>query len=82
MAARRARSAGRLRPREGELRVQQQVEGPLAMVQAIADRGRLLAVHANAVGKIAGLGVAARRANGLAGLEQAMLSLDTCARSS
>jgi predicted ATP-grasp superfamily ATP-dependent carboligase len=31
----------------GELLVQQQVEGPLAMVQAIADQGRLVAVHAN-----------------------------------
>jgi biotin carboxylase len=30
----------------GELIVQQHVEGPLAMVQAIADRGRLVAVHA------------------------------------
>ena len=31
----------------GELLVQEQVEGPLAMVQAIADQGRLVAVHAN-----------------------------------
>ena len=31
----------------GELLVQQQAEGPLAMVQAVADHGRLVAVHAN-----------------------------------
>lgn len=32
---------------EGELLVQSQASGPLAMVQALADRGRLIAHHAN-----------------------------------
>ena len=32
---------------DGELLLQEAVEGPLAMVQAVADKGRLVAVHAN-----------------------------------
>ena len=61
---------------DGELMVQTEVAGPLAMVQAVADRGRLVAHHANLRLRLGvGGGAALKESVAIAGLHDILARL-------